>query len=79
LALLWVCVHIIDFLLGRIMGSLFLIGFIFKLTAWLVHNIGGPIFSLAYVALVIAGIVQAAAGQYWRVPLLGAYAERLHT
>ncbi|MEO0079660.1 MAG: hypothetical protein ABIK44_03170 [candidate division WOR-3 bacterium] len=79
LLLLWISINIMDFLFGRIMGSLFLIGFIFKLIAWIIHNIGGPVVSLAYIALVIAGIVQAAAGQYWRVPFLGRYVERLHT
>jgi len=27
--------------------------------------------------LVIVGIVQAATGQYWRIPVLGVYAERI--
>jgi uncharacterized membrane protein len=33
--------------------------------------------ALVYVGLVVAGITQAATGQYWRIPVVGVYAERL--
>jgi uncharacterized membrane protein len=72
-----VAVSITDLVLGRILGGMFLIGFFFKAVAWLIHYPAGSVVALAYTALVVAGIVQAATGQYWRIPVLGAYAERL--
>jgi uncharacterized membrane protein len=70
-------VGITDLVLGRILGSMFLIGFFFKAVAWLVHYPAGVVVALAYTVLVIFGIVQAATGQYWRIPVVGAYSERL--
>lgn len=78
LAIFWIFVYITDFLLGRIMGNVILIGFIFKIFAWLIHWLGGTVVSLLYIFLVIIGFVQAAAGQYWRIPVLSTYARRLH-
>ena len=72
-----IAVGITDFVLGRILGSAFLIGFFFKAVAWLIHYPAGLVVSLVYTVLVIIGIVQAATGQYWRIPVVGAYAERL--
>jgi uncharacterized membrane protein len=72
-----VAVSITDLVLGRILGGMFLIGFFFKAVAWLIHYPAGSVVALAYTALVIAGIVQAATGLYWRIPVVGAYAERL--
>ena len=72
-----VAVALVDLILGRLLGSMFLIGFFFKAAAWLVHYPVGLTVSLAYAILVIVGIVQAATGQYWRLPVVGAYAERL--
>ncbi len=77
LALFWIGVYITDFVLGRVMGNVILIGFIFKIFAWLIHWVAGTVVSLLYIFLVIVGFVQAVAGQYWRIPFLGAYAERL--
>ena len=70
-------VGITDLVLGRILGGMFLMGFFFKAVAWLVHYPAGLVVALAYAVLVIVGIVQAATGQYWRIPVVGAYAERL--
>jgi uncharacterized membrane protein len=72
-----IAVSITDLVLGRILGGMFLIGFFFKTVAWLVHYPVGSVIALAYAVLVIMGIVQAATGQYWRIPVVGAYAERL--
>ena len=72
-----IAVSITDLVLGRILGGMFLIGFFFKAVAWLVHYPAGSVVALAYAALVIVGIVQAATGQYWRIPVVGAYSERL--
>ena len=72
-----IMVSITDLVLGRILGGMFLIGFFFKAVAWLIHYPAGFVVALAYAVLVIVGIVQAATGQYWRIPVVGAYAERL--
>ncbi len=68
---------ITDLVLGRILGSMFLMGFFFKAVAWLIHYPVGFAVALAYAVLVIIGVVQAATGQYWRIPVVGVYAERL--
>lgn len=78
LAILWVCIYILDFLLGRILGNAILIGFIFKITAWIIHYLAGTAISIIYLVLIIYCFIQAAAGQLWQVPLLGYYTERLH-
>ena len=70
-------VGVSDLLLGRVLGSMFLLGFFFKAVAWLVHYPAGFVVAVAYTVLVIIGIVQAATGQYWRIPVVGVYAERL--
>ncbi|HTW90536.1 MAG TPA: hypothetical protein VMH22_02370 [bacterium] len=70
-------VSITDLVLGAILGRMFLIGFFFKAVAWLIHYPAGLVVALAYVTLVIMGIVNAATGEYWRIPVVGAYAERL--
>jgi uncharacterized membrane protein len=72
-----IAVSITDLVLGRILGNMFLIGFFFKAVAWSVHYPAGFVVALAYAVLVIYGIVQAATGQYTRIPVVGAYAERL--
>jgi uncharacterized membrane protein len=72
-----VAVSITDLVLGRILGSMFVLGAIFKAAAWLIHYPAGLVVALAYTVLVIIGIVQAATGEYWRIPVVGAYAERL--
>jgi uncharacterized membrane protein len=77
LVLFNIMVSITDLVLGRILGGMFLIGFFFKAAAWLIHYPAGFVVALAYAVLVIFGIVQAATGQYTRIPVVGAYAERL--
>lgn len=72
-----IMVSITDLVLGRILGGMFVIGFFFKAVAWLIHYPAGFVVALAYMVLVIYGIVQAATGQYSRIPVVGAYAERL--
>ena len=72
-----IAVGVSDLVLGRVLGSMFLLGFFFKAVAWLVHYPAGFVVAVAYTVLVIIGIVQAATGQYWRIPVVGVYAERL--
>jgi uncharacterized membrane protein len=71
-----IAVGFTDLVLGRVLGSMFLIGFFFKAVAWLIHYPAGFLVAVAYAVLVIVGIVQAATGQYWRIPVLGVFAER---
>jgi len=66
-----------DLVLGRVLGSMFILGFFFKAVAWLVHYPVGTAVSLAYLLAVAVGVVNAATGQCWRIPVVGAYAERL--
>jgi uncharacterized membrane protein len=72
-----IMVAITDLVLGRILGSMFILGLFFKVVAWLIHYPAGFVVALAYAGLVVAGIVRAATGEYWRIPVLGVYAERL--
>ena len=72
-----IAVGVTDLVLGRVLGSMLLIGFFFKVVAWLIHYPTGFAVAVAYLVLVVIGIVQAATGQYWRIPVLGVYAERL--
>jgi uncharacterized membrane protein len=78
LTICWVVIYILDFLLGRVLGNVILLGFIFKISAWLIHYLAGTAVSVLYLLLIIYCFIQAAAGQLWRVPLLGDYAQRLH-
>jgi uncharacterized membrane protein len=66
-----------DLVLGRMLGGMFLIGFFFKAAAWLIHYPAGLTVAIAYLAVAVVGIAQAATGQYWRIPVVGVYAERL--
>jgi uncharacterized membrane protein len=72
-----IAVSVTDLLLGRILGGMFVLGIFFKAVAWLIHYPAGFLVAVTYAVLVIVGIVQAATGQYWRIPVLGVYAERL--
>jgi len=72
-----IAVGVTDLVLGRVLGSMFLLGFFFKAVAWLIHYPAGVAVAVAYAVLIIIGIVQAATGQYWRIPVVGVYAERL--
>ena len=72
-----IAVAVTDLVLGRILGGMFLMGLFFKVVAWLIHYPAGLVVALAYAVLIIVGITQAATGQYWRIPVVGAYADRL--
>jgi uncharacterized membrane protein len=71
-------VEVTDFILGRTMGAMFLLGPFFRAVAWLIHYPVGGLVAATYAVLLLMGIVQAATGQYWRIPVVGAYAERLN-
>ncbi len=73
----WIVIWILDVVLGRIMGSIFVLGYFFRALAWLVHHLFGAVVSIGYFILMIMGIVQAAMKNPWRLPVLGVYAERV--
>ncbi|MGQ9679079.1 MAG: hypothetical protein ACUVUD_07370 [bacterium] len=77
LTIFWIGVTILDFILGKVLGNVILIGFIFKSAGWILHYIVGTVVTLLYIVFSIVGIVQAATGQYWRIPVLGVYIDRL--
>jgi uncharacterized membrane protein len=66
-----------DLVLGKILGSMLLLGALFRAVAWLIHYPAGFAVVAAYLGLVIVCILQAASRNRWQVPLLGAYAEHL--
>ena len=72
----WLAIWVVDLLFGRVLGHVILLGFLFRMVAWLVHNVVGTLLSLAYIAAMLVGVVQAAQGRWWRLPFVGAYAER---
>lgn len=77
LMIFWIGVSILDLLLGKVLGNVIFIGFIFKFASWIFHYIVGTMVSLMYIVITSVSLVQAAAGQYWRVPVLGVYIDRL--
>lgn len=77
LILVWIGIWVIDLIFGGILGRIFIIGFLFKAVAWLIHHIIGTIISLGYLVLVILGIIHASSGNQWRIPIIGVYADRL--
>lgn len=77
LTIFWICVYILDLILGKVLGNVIFIGFIFKAAAWIFHYLVGTVISLLYIILSIAGMIQAAAGRYWRIPILSLYIDRL--
>lgn len=74
-AALWVGIWFIGLILGRILGDIIFLGFIFKALSWFLSNVVGGLLSLGYLALMIIGIAQAIAGRRLRMPLVGRYAE----
>ncbi|MCX7732228.1 MAG: hypothetical protein N2248_03585 [candidate division WOR-3 bacterium] len=76
LALIWIAIFLVDVLLGNVLGKIILLGFIFKATAWIIHNLVGTVISIIYLILTVYCFVQAAAGQEWRIPVVGILAQK---
>lgn len=74
--ILWVFIGIASFIIGKILGNIFLIGFLFRFIAWIINKPIGSIVSLLYLISIVAGAVNALTGKFWRVPIIGSYAER---
>jgi len=82
IASLLVCQVVIwasDLVLGRILGSVLIIGLVFRALAWIVHYPVGLAVAAGYLVATIVGMVQASSGKYWRIPVLGAYVDRIGT
>ncbi len=73
----WIAIWALDVLFGRVVGSVLLIGFLFKTIAWVAHNVVGAAVSLAYAAAIVGGIVNAAQGREWTIPYIGRFVDRL--
>ena len=74
-----VVIWLSDLVFGKILGSVLIIGLVFKALAWVVHYPVGLAVALGYVVATVVGAVQAASGKYWRIPVLGAYVDRMGT
>jgi uncharacterized membrane protein len=77
LIIIWIAIWLINLIFGGILSHIFIIGLLFKVIAWLSQNVVGSIVSIGYLILVILGIINASAGNYWRIPVIGAYSEQL--
>lgn len=73
----WVLIWILDLVAGRILGSIFLVGAVFRLIAWIVHYLFGGTLSVGYFVAITACAIQSLAGKTWRIPVVGAIAEQL--
>jgi uncharacterized membrane protein len=71
------CILLVDLVVGRVLGSVLLVGYVFQLLAWLVRYPVGIAAALAYVVISVLCMVQAASGRYYRIPVLAAYVDRL--
>lgn len=76
-ALGWLAIWLVEVLFTRLLGGVILLGFLFRALAWLVHYVGGTALSLAYLGVMVAGIVQAARGRRWRAPFIGPVNRRM--
>ena len=74
---LQVVIWLSDLILGRILGSVLIVGLVFRALSWIVHYPVGLVIAVCYVVAVVVGMVQAASGKYWRIPVLGAYVDRM--
>ncbi len=73
----WIGVWVTDFLFGRVLGNMLILGFVFRVVAWLIHYPLGFIVVGTYIVIALIGIMHALSGERWRVPILSTYSERL--
>ena len=74
---IWMAIWLVDMIFGRMLGNVFLLGFVFQGVDWIVHNVVGSIVSLVYIVVMGVCMVHAAAGRRWRIPFLSVYADRV--
>jgi len=68
---------LVSLVFGGILGHVPLIGFVFRVIGWIAHNLVGTILAVIYVVLMIIGLIFAAAGNKWEIPIISTYAKRL--
>lgn len=68
---------LISVIFGGIFGHIPLIGFVFKVAAWIAHNFVGTILGIGYFILIIVSIVFATTGKDWHIPVISTYAKNL--
>ncbi len=73
----WLGVWISDFLLGKVLGNMLILGFVFRAVAWMIHYPLGLVVTGAYIVIAVIGIAHCLSGQRWRIPVVSAYTERL--
>lgn len=66
----WGAIQLLAIMLQRVLGGVFLVGFLFQAAGWILKNIGGFVVSLAYVVATVLGIINAVAGQTNQLPWL---------
>jgi uncharacterized membrane protein len=76
-AIFWIGVFIVDLLFSKILGNVIIFGLVFRITAWIIHYLGGTSISILYLILIIYCFIQSAAGQMWPIPVIGSYARRI--
>ncbi len=77
LAVFQLLVVAVDLLFGRLLGSTLVIGPVFRLVAWIFHYPVGLAVGFAYLVFLVLGASQAATGRRWRIPVLGAFVDRM--
>lgn len=73
----WIGVWVSDFLFGRVLGNMLILGFIFRAVALIIHYPLGLVVTGAYIVLAVIGIAHALQGRKWRIPVVSAYVDRL--
>jgi uncharacterized membrane protein len=73
----WLVIWVVARIFGNILGHIPLIGLIFFGIGWFIERVVGWILYIVYLILMVVGIIEAGLGKHWRLPVLGAYAERI--
>lgn len=81
LLIAYIVVSIALWLINLIFGGIFshvpLIGFVFRVIGWLSHNLIGTIIAIIYLVIIVIGIIFAASGSKWEIPIISTYAKNL--
>lgn len=72
----WFVVWLCSLMLGRVLGDIVLLGFLFRALGWFLHNVVGGILSVAYIIGMLVGSVRALSGLEWELPYIGRYSRR---
>jgi uncharacterized membrane protein len=72
-----IALWLVAIILGGVLGHIPLIGFVFKVVGWIAHNFIGTILGIIYFIVIIIGIILAATGKQWEIPIISTYAKNL--